>query len=296
MDRFIPTLVAILGVLLLLSLSLFTVDQRQYALVFQFGEVVRVIKEPGIQFKVPLLQNVRYFDKRIQTIDVDTPELFNTREKKNVLVDSYAKWRVVNVEQFYKSVGSDAQAVARLRQTINDGLRGEFGQKTVTEVISGQRDEVMSDVRKRADADARKIGVQILDVRLKRVDFPDKISSSVFERMRSERLTVANQLRSEGAAAAEQIRADADRQREVILAEAYSQAQTIKGDGDAQAAAIYAQAYSKNPEFYAFYRSMEAYKQSFKSKSDVLVLEPNSEFFKYFKNPKAGAAAVGKTK
>lgn len=272
-ERLIPTLAAVVGALFVASLSLFTVDQRQYALVFQFGEVVKVISEPGIQFKIPLLQNVRYFDRRVQTIDAEAPELFNTREKKNVLVDSFVKWRVVDVSQFYKSVGSEAAAVARLKQTINDGLRAEFGQKTVADVISGQRDQVMETVRKRADADARKIGVEILDVRLKRVDFPDKISSSVYDRMQSERRTVASQLRSEGAADAERVRAEADKQRDVILAEAYRKAQALKGAGDAKAAAIYAEAYGKNPEFYAFWRSMEAYKESFKNKSDVMVLD-----------------------
>ncbi|AVG18352.1 MULTISPECIES: protease modulator HflC [Chromobacteriaceae] len=287
-ERLIPTLAAVVGVLFVASLSLFTVDQRQYALVFQFGEVVKVISEPGIQFKIPLLQNVRYFDRRVQTIDAEAPELFNTREKKNVLVDSFVKWRVVDVSQFYKSVGSEAAAVARLKQTINDGLRAEFGQKTVADVISGQRDQVMETVRKRADADARKIGVEILDVRLKRVDFPDKISSSVYDRMQSERRTVASQLRSEGAADAERVRAEADKQRDVILAEAYRKAQELKGAGDAKAAAIYAEAYGKNPEFYAFWRSMDAYKESFKNKSDVMVLDPSSDFFKYLKNPQAG--------
>ncbi|POZ62728.1 protease modulator HflC [Chromobacterium alticapitis] len=287
-QRLIPTLAAIAGALFIASLSLFTVDQRQYALVFQFGEVVKVISQPGIQFKIPLLQNVRYFDRRVQTIDAETPELFNTREKKNVLVDSFVKWRVVEVSQFYKSVGTEAAAVARLKQTINDGLRAEFGQKTVADVISGQRDQVMETVRKRADADARKIGVEILDVRLKRVDFPDKISSSVYDRMQSERRTVASKLRSEGAADAERVRAEADKQREVILAEAYRKAQELKGAGDAKAGAIYAEAYGKNPEFYAFWRSMDAYKESFKNKSDVLVLDPSSDFFKYLKNPQAG--------
>lgn len=296
MERIIPVLVAAGLAIAIAGLSLFTVDQRQYALVFQFGEVVRVLKEPGIQFKMPLLQNVRYFDKRIQTIDPEAPELFNTREKKNVLVDSYVKWRVVDVEQFYKSVGgNETAAVARLRQTINDGLRAEFGQKTVTDVIAGQRDQVMEVVRRRADADARKIGVEILDVRLKRVDFPDKISDSVYDRMQSERRTVANQLRSEGAAEAERIRAEADRERDVLLAEAYRKAQEMKGEGDAQAAAIYGAAYGKNPEFYAFWRSMDAYKESFKSKSDVLVLEPSNEFFRYFRNPQ-GTAAPAKGK
>ncbi|WP_239688837.1 protease modulator HflC [Aquitalea magnusonii] len=229
-----PTLLAVLGILFVASLLLFTVDQRQYAMVFQFGEVERVIKQPGIQFKIPLLQNVRYFDSRVLTIDAEAPELFNTREKKNVLVDSYVKWRIVDVEQFYKSVGSENAAVARLKQTINDGLRAEFGQKTVADVISGKRDQVMETVRKRADADARKIGVEILDVRLKRVDFPDKISSSVYDRMQSERRTVASQLRSEGAAEAERIRAEAEKQRDVLLADAYNKAQQRKGEGDAK--------------------------------------------------------------
>ena len=290
MEKTIPTLIALLAILLVLSLSLFTVDQRQFAIVFQFGEVMRIVKEPGIQFKVPLLQNIRYFDRRTQTIDVDSPELFNTREKKNVLVDSFVKWRVIDVEQYYKSVGGNQLAsVSRLRQTINDGLRAEFGQKTVTDVISGKRDQVMDSVRQRADQDARKIGVEILDVRLKRVDFPEKISQSVYDRMQSERRAVASQLRSEGAAEAERIRADAERQREIILAEAYRKAQGTKGEGDAKAAAIYAEAYSKNPEFYAFYRKMEAYKQSFRSKNDVMVLDPSSAFFNYLKNPSAGA-------
>ncbi|WP_024303671.1 protease modulator HflC [Pseudogulbenkiania sp. MAI-1] len=292
MERLVSVVVAVAGLLFLASLSLFTVDQRQFALVFQFGEVVEIIKEPGIHLKVPLMQNVRYFDRRVQTIDAETPELFNTREKKNVLVDSFVKWRVFNVEQFYKSVGgNELAAVARLKQTINDGLRAEFGQKTVADVISGQRDEVMEVVRKRADADARKIGVEILDVRLKRVDFPDKISSSVYDRMQSERRTVASQLRSEGAAEAERIRAAADRQREVTLAEAYRKAQLLKGEGDAKAAAIYAEAYGRNPEFYAFWRSMDAYKESFRNKSDVLVLEPSSEFFKYLKSPLSAGKA-----
>ncbi len=287
MERLLPSLIGVAVLLLIASSSLFTVDQRQFAMVFQFGEVVRVIEQPGIQFKVPVLQNVRYYDRRIQTIDPEEPELFNTREKKNVLVDSFVKWRVRDVEQFYKSVGgNELAAVARLKQTINDGLRAEFGQKSVADVVSGQRDQVMEDVRKKANLDAQKIGMEILDVRLKRVDFPDKISASVFERMNSERRTVASQLRSEGAAEAERIRADADRQREVLLAEAYRKAQTMKGEGDAKAGAIYAQAYGKNPEFYAFWRSMDAYKQTMRNKSDVLVLDPSSEFFRYFKSTK----------
>jgi membrane protease subunit HflC len=288
MQRLIPTLAAGLVSLLILSATVFTVDQRQAAMVFQLGEVVRVIQEPGIHFKVPLMQNVRYFDRRILTMDAEDPERFNTIEKKNVLVDSYVKWQVIDVERYYKSVGgSEKLAAQRLRKTVNDVLRAEFGKKTVQDVISGKRDEVMDIVRTVADADARKIGVRIVDVRLKRVDFPDDVSNAVYERMVSERKTVANQLRSEGAAEAEKIKADADRQREVIMADAYNQAQKLMGEGDARAAAIYAAAYSQNPEFYAFYKSLEAYRAAFKSKSDVMVVDPNSAFFKYLRDPKA---------
>jgi len=291
MSKLMPLIVTAVLALLFLSLSLFTVDQRQYAMVFQLGEVVRIIKDPGIQFKMPMLQNVRYFDRRIQTMDAEAPERFNTIEKKNVLVDSYVKWQIIDVEQFYKSVGGDQrQAAARLRKTVNDVLRAQFGKKLVQDVISGKRDEVMELVRTVSDADARKIGVQIVDVRLKRVDFPDEISTAVYERMVSERKTVANQLRSEGGAEAEKIRADAERQRDVILANAYSKAQTLKGEGDGQAASIYGQAYGQNPDFYAFYKSLDAYKQTFKSKSDVMVLDPASSFFRFFKDPKGGSS------
>jgi membrane protease subunit HflC len=288
MQRMIPALAACFGGLLLLSATVFTVDQRQAAMVFQLGEVVRVINEPGIHFKIPLMQNVRYFDRRILTMDAEDPERFNTIEKKNVLVDSFVKWQVIDVERYYKSVGGNEKlASQRLRKTVNDVLRAEFGKKTVQDVISGKRDEVMDIVRTVADADARKIGVRIVDVRLKRVDFPDDVSSAVYERMVSERKTVANQLRSEGGAEAEKIKADADRQREVIMAEAYNQAQKLMGEGDSRAAAIYAAAYGQYPEFYAFYKSLEAYRAAFKSKSDVMVVDPNSAFFKYLRDPKA---------
>ena len=288
MSRVITSIIVVLLTLLVLGTSMFTVDQRQYAIVFQLGEVVRVVKEPGIQFKIPFMQSVRYFDRRVLTMDAETPERFNTIEKKNVLVDSYVKWRVTDVEQYYKSVGGSSRtAEARLRKTINDVLRAEFGKQTVQDVISGKRDEVMEAVRAVADADARNIGVTIVDVRLKRVDFPEDISNAVFERMVSERKTVANQLRSEGSAEAEKIRAEANRQREVILADAYNQAQQLKGEGDGKASAIYGAAYGQNPEFYAFYKSLEAYRQTFRSKADVMVLEPNMSFFKYMKDPKA---------
>lgn len=284
------------GTLLLLvviaSMSLFTVDQRQYAIVFQLGEVKEVISEPGLNAKLPFIQNVRYFDKRILTLDSADPERFITSEKKNVLVDSFVKWRIVDPKLYYISVaGDEARARTRLAQTVNAGLREEFGKRTVHDVVSGERDKIMEEMRQKADLDARKIGVQIVDVRVKRVDLPAEVSESVYRRMEAERKRVANELRSQGHAEAEKIRADADKQREVIVAEAYREAQKIKGEGDARAASIYAQAFGQNPEFYAFYRSLEAYRNSFGSKNDVIVVEPNSDFFKYMKN-RGGDKAV----
>ena len=271
--------------LFVVAMSVFTVDQRQFALVFQLGEVKRAIDEPGLNFKVPMVQNVRYFEKRIMTLDNNEPERFITSEKKNVLVDSYIKWRIVDPKLYYISVGGDeSRAKTRLNQTVNAGLREEFGKRTVHDVVSGERDKIMDQMREKADVDARKIGVEIVDVRLKRVELPTEVSDAVYRRMEAERKRVANELRSEGSAEAEKIRADADRQREVIIADAYRDAQKVKGEGDAKAAAIYAQAFGLNPEFYAFYRSMEAYRGSFKSKNDLLVVEPNSDFFKYMKS------------
>ena len=286
---------AIAGLLVLLGTSIFTVDQRQYAIIFQLGEVRDVIAEPGLYFKWPMIQNVRYFDKRILTLDSVEPERFITSEKKNVLVDSFVKWRIVDPKLYYVSVaGDEARAKTRLSQTVNAGLREEFGKRTVHDVVSGERDKVMEDMREKADLDARKIGVQIVDVRVKRVDLPLEVSESVYRRMEAERKRVANELRSEGSAEAEKIRADADKQREVIVAEAYRDAQKMKGEGDAKAAATYAQAFNQNPEFYSFYRSLEAYRNSFQSKSDVIVVEPNSDFFKYMKSVGKGGDKSGK--
>jgi membrane protease subunit HflC len=275
----------LIAALLLLSLSAFSVDQREYALVFRLGEIVSVKKEPGLYFKMPMVENVRYFDKRILTLNWVEPDRFLTSEKKNVLVDSFVKWKIIDPAKYYVSVkGDEVQAERRLSQTVNDGLRAEFGKRTIHDVVSGERSQIMEILRQRADRDSRQMGIQVLDVRLKRVDLPQEVSESVYQRTEAERKGVANQLRSEGSAAAEKIRADADRQREVIIAEAYRDAQTAKGEGDAKAAETYAQAYSKNPEFYAFYRSLEAYRNSFKSKSDVLVLDPSSDFFKYMRS------------
>jgi membrane protease subunit HflC len=280
-------LVATVVVVIVLSLSMFVVDQRQNAIVFRFGEIVGIKNEPGLFFKLPVVDNVRYFDVRVLTIDSAEPERFLTSEKKNVLVDLFVKWRISDVGRYYLSVnGDESRAQTRLLQTINDGLRAEFGNRTVHDVVSGERDKIMELMRQKANEDAQKIGVEVLDVRLKRVDLPQEVSASVYSRMDAERKRVANEMRSTGAAESEKIRADADRQREVILAQAYRDAQRLKGEGDAKASATYARAYEQNPEFYAFYRSLEAYRQSFKSKSDVLVLEPNSEFFRYLKNSK----------
>jgi len=275
----------LIALFLLASSTIFIVDQRQKAIVFQLGEVVRVMTEPGLYFKIPMVQNVRFFDSRILTMDAEEPDRYITSEKKNVLVDLFVKWRIIDVKQYYISVqGDEEMAKIRLAQTVNASLRDEFGMRTVHEVISGERDQIMNIMRQKADADARKIGVEVVDVRLKRVDLPAEVSESVYRRMQAERTRVANELRSTGAADSEKIRADADRQREVILAKAYRNAQQIKGAGDAEAANIYAEAFQRNPEFYAFYRSLEAYKQSFRNKGDMMVLEPTSEFFKYMKN------------
>jgi len=253
--------------------------------VFRLGEVVEVRKAPGLYFKIPLLDNVRYFDVRILTIDTAEPERFLTSEKKNVLVDLFVKWRITDVKQYYVSVqGNEGLAQTRLLQTINDGLRAEFGNRTVHDVVSGERDKIMDLMRDRANEDAKTIGVEVLDVRLKRVDLPQEVSVDVYRRMEAERKRVANELRSTGAAESERIRAEADKQREVIVAQAYREAQRVKGEGDAKSTAIYARAYEQNAEFYAFYRSLEAYKASFRGRNDVLVLEPNSEFFKYLRS------------
>ena len=278
-------LIGLIVVVLLAIFSLYTVNQTQQALVFQLGEVVAVRTSPGLYFKIPLIQNVRFFDARIQTLDNKDPERFITSEKKPLLVDYFVKWKIADVKQFYVSVGGDdRRAQVRLSHTVNGDLRSEFAQRTVHEAVSGERANIIESMRARADHDARQIGIQVLDVRIRRVELTPEVSESVYRRMEAERKRVANELRSTGAGEAEKIRADAERQREVILAEAFREAQRIKGSGDARASAIYAEAYGRNPEFYAFYRSLETYQQGLKGKGDVLVLDPSSEFFRYFKN------------
>jgi len=272
--------------LVLASLSLFTVDQRRQAIVFRLGKVQNVITEPGLYAKLPLVDTVRLIDSRIQTIDFQDTDRFLTSEKINVIVDSFVKWQVADVRQYYVSVGGDAERAAnRLMRTVNNDIRDEFGKRTVYDVVSGEREKIMEILRGKADEDGKKIGVRVLDVRIKRVELSPDVSESVYRRMQAERQKVANERRSIGAAESERIRADADRQREVVIAEAYRDAQRIKGEGDAKAAAIYATAFSKNPEFYAFYRSLDTYLKSFANKNNVLLLDPNSDFFKYLKNP-----------
>ena len=280
-----PVLAGVIVVLLLVSGTLYTVDQRQNAIVFQLGEVKEVVTKPGLHFKWPLLQNVRLFDMRILTFDDAEPLRFLTQGNRPVLVDSFVKWRITDVKQYYVSVqGDEFRAQTRIKQTVSGTLRDEFGLRGLHEVVSGERERIMSEVRRKVDQDLERIGVQIVDVRLKRVDLPQDVSESVYRRMEAERKRIANEARSTGAAEAEKIRADAERQREVILAEAYRDAQRVRGEGDGKSAGIYASAFNQNPEFYAFYRSMEAYRSTFRGRNDIMLLEPNSDFLRYFRD------------
>jgi len=286
MKAVLPVLALILAALLVLSQAVYTVDQRQYAIKFQLGEFIDAQTQAGLYFKIPLVQNIKYYDRRILTLDAPKPDRITTSEKKPLNVDFIAYWRIIDVRRYYQSVTGDEElAKQRLAQTIRAILGQEINKRTIHEAISQERDKIMNTTRQRADADAKQIGIEIVDVRLRRVELPEEVLAQVYQRMESERKRVANELRSQGAAESEKIRADADRQREVILADAYRQAQKVKGDGDAKASAIYAAAYGQNPEFYAFYRSLDTYKSSFKNKSDMLVLDPNSEFFRYLKQP-----------
>lgn len=294
MNRLLSLSLTALVVIYLMTSSIFVVNKRQYAIVFAFGEVKHVISEPGLHVKLPQpLQNVVFLDKRILTLDTPDALLMITAEKKNILVDAFIKWRIVDPRQYFVNFGGDdSRASVRMLQIVRTALNDEITKHTVREGISGERGRVMDAIRKKVEEEAKQIGVDIVDVRLKRVDYVEQINSSVYDRMKAERLRVANDLRSTGSAESEKIRADADRQRTVILAEAYRDAENLRGEGDAKASQVYAQAFGQSPEFYKFYRSLEAYRASFKSRSDVLVLDPNSEFFKYFKSP--GLAAKGK--
>jgi membrane protease subunit HflC len=292
MKTALPILALVVAVVLVLSQSLYTVDQKQYAIKFQLGEFIDAKTEAGLYFKVPLVQNIKYYDRRILTLDAPEPARITTSEKKPLRVDFIAYWRIIDVRKYYQSVTGDEEAAkTRLGQTIRDNLAQGINKRTIHETISTQRNEIMNETRQKADAEARNLGVEIVDVRMRRVELPDEVLAQVYQRMVSERQRVANELRSQGGAESEKIRADADRQREVILADAYNAAQKTKGEGDARASAIYAGAYGQNPEFYSFYRSLEAYKATFKNKGDVMVLDPSADFFQYLKQPGGGRAA-----
>lgn len=291
-NRIFPMIAAFFVVIGLLSSTVFIVDQRKYAAVFAFGELVRVIEEPGLQFKLPPpFQSVQFFERRILTIDTPDAERFITAEKKNLLVDSYVKWRIVEPRRFFISFrGDERLAQDRLNQLVKSALNEEFTKRTVRELISEQREQVMQNIRKKVAEEAADIGIEIVDVRLKRVDLLAEISESVFRRMEAERKRVANELRSTGAAESEKIRADAERQRDIILSRAYRDAQKIKGQGDAKAAALYGEAFNRDPQFAQFYRSLEAYRSSFKTKQDLMVMDPNSEFLKFMKSSRPQGA------
>jgi len=287
-----PFLALVVALLLVASQSVYTVDQTKYAIKFQLGEIVEVNTSAGLYFKMPLVQNVRFFDRRNLTLENPDVDRVVTSEKTPLEVDFVVLWRIVDVKQYYVAVqGNEDAARGRLSQTVRSNLAEEFNKATMHDAISTGRERIMSETRLKADQDARNIGVEVVDVLLRRLALPGDVTGPVYARMESERRRVANELRSLGAAESEKIRADADRQRQVILADAYRQAQKIKGEGDGKAAAIYAQAYGQNPEFFAFYRSLEAYKATFRSRSDLMVLDPSGEFFQYFKQSGSGRGA-----
>jgi len=276
-------LFVIVAALFVASMAVFTVDQREKVIVFRLGEIVRANLEPGLHWKYPFINKVRKYDGRIQTLD-SPPERFLTNEKKNVIVDTYVKWRITDVGTFYRSVAGDPRQVdTRLNQFVKDEIRAAFSKQTIKELISTGRDLIRSSLVENTNKLGKGLGIEVLDVRIKRIDLPAEVSASVYKRMESERERVAREFRSKGAEAAEKIRANADKQREIIMAEAYGKSQELRGNGDAQASHTYATAYNKNKEFFSFYRSLSAYRKSMGSGKDFMVLEPNSDFFKYFK-------------
>jgi membrane protease subunit HflC len=297
MNRIVTIFVAGFIGLMILSSTMFVVDQKRYAILFSFGKVGGVISEPGLYFKMPPpFQNVVYLDKRTLTLDTPDAERFITAEKQNILVDAFVKWRITDPRLYYVSFnGDEIRASNRLAQIVKAALNEEITKRTVHDVVSGQRAKVMEAIQTKVVNDSRLVGIAIVDVRLKRVEYAEDINSSVYERMKAERVKAANELRSTGSAESEGLRAQADRERTEILSKAFRQAEQIKGEGDAEASRIYAEAFGKSPEFYKFYRSLEAYRATFKSHGDVMVLDSNSEFFKYFRSPGgAGAAPAAK--
>jgi len=261
----------------------FTVNQWEVAIKLRLGEIVDSEYTPGLHFMVPVLNNIKKFDGRIQTLD-SRPERFLTVEKKDVIVDSFAKWRITNPGQFFRSTGGDSGRTARLlSERVNTALRDEFGKRTIQEVVSDDRLELMQILTKKVDTDAAELGIEVVDVRVKKIDLPPEVSESVYQRMRAERERVARDLRAKGAEAAERIRADADRQRTVTLADAYKESEQLRGEGDAKATEIYANAFNQNRDFFSFHRSLNAYRNTFGRGGDVMILQPESDFFRYFK-------------
>ncbi len=283
-------LVTILAIAALLVIAIgsvaYKIDEREKAIVVRFGKVVRQPDRPGLYFKLPMVDDVLKFDARILTLDAEA-QRFLTQEKKNVIVDWFVKWRIADVRQYWVSLaGQELEARRRLEQRVRSDLLGEFGKRVVRDVVSGDRREIMKIVSQEADEQARNLGIEVVDIRIKRVDLPEDVSESVYRRMVAERSRIAKELRAQGAEEATKIRANADRQREILLAEAYGTAERVRGEGDGRATAIYAEAYNNNPEFYALYRSLNAYRQSFKGKDDVLIVDPSADFFKFLKNPR----------
>lgn len=297
MQRFFPALVGLVILLAILSSCVFVVRERDAALVFALGEVRDTITEPGLYFKLPPpFENVVRLDKRLQTIEANDPERIQTAEKKNLLIDSFVKWRISDPRLFYVTFGAnDRAAVERLTAQIRDALNASVNVRTVKEVVSNERDTIMREILTNVEARAKPLGVQVVDVRLRRIDFAPEISESVYRRMEAERKQEANRLRATGAADSERIRAQADRERQELLAKAYAEAQEVKGEGDAKAASIYAEAYGANPEFYSLYKSLEGYRAAFADSGDALVLSPKSDFFKFWNSAQGqqGAAASG---
>jgi len=291
MQRLFPALVGIVIALAVLSSCVYVVRERDAVLLFALGEVRKTVTEPGLYFKLPPpFQTVTRLDKRLQTIETNDPERIQTSEKKNLLIDSFVKWRIDDPRLFYVTFGAnDRAAVERLQAQIRDALNASVNVRTVKAVVSTERDAIMREILNNVKGRAKPLGVEVVDVRLRRIEFAPEISESVFRRMEAERKQEANRLRASGAADGERIRAQADRQRQEMLAEAYAKAQAIMGEGDAVAANIYAQAYGKNPEFYNFYRSLEAYRSAFGGKGDALVLSPDSDFFKFWGSSKGQA-------
>ncbi len=272
--------------LVILSMSVFIVHEREIAIKFKLGEIVKSDYTPGIYFQIPIINNIRKFDSRILTMDTQA-ERFLTAEKKNVIVNSFAKWQIVDPKKFYTATaGDERQAIARMASIINNELKGQIASKNMREVISGERATIMQQVTDNADIKIRDLGIDLIDVRIKQVELPDNVSVNVFRRMATERQTVAKEFRSRGEEQAKQIRANADRQREEILAEAYRKSEEIRGEGDATAAKTYADSYNQDPEFYSFHRSMKAYEASIGNDKDMILLSPESDFFKYFKKSK----------